>query len=490
MAAPKNDPGIFRRCGCTEIVRDAAGEPVLTATGKPKRRELGTACPKLARNPKHGNWGFQIDVAAPRGSGKERERVRKVGFATKTEAKNARAQIEAKGPRAKDRRVGMTSLSTKDALTNWIGSRRKLRRNTLISYTGHVNNYLVPYLGKIKWRELNADDVNEMFDQIEQENDRIRKSLEVNPRGKRHDNLTKAQEAAGVTRAVRRVAGPATLQRIRATGRKAWNDAFKAEQVSGPNPFALVELPSGAAPKPKLWTADLEARWRKTGIVPQNNMVWTPAHTGRYLDVVADEVAAGNVEEVVYEALDFASYTGVRRGELCGLRWDEDVDLDQAYIDIQVQLVMILGKAEEGPVKSESGRRRIPLDDGMVTHLRRLRKAQTEARLALGAAWVNSGRVFVRVDGSALNPDWLYDAHTRMVKKADLPPVTIHGMRRGAGSMAIAAGKSLKGTSALLGHANERVTEDHYVVVADEMTREIVSANRALIPRKARSQTG
>ncbi|HKS47407.1 MAG TPA: tyrosine-type recombinase/integrase [Amycolatopsis sp.] len=494
--APGKHNGLTKRCGCTEIGADG------------KRRELGMTCQKLVKlqfdgagnlkvdekgralwdfDSKHGGWGFQIDIAAPRGSGKERQRLRKFGFKTLTEAKNARAQIEAKGTSAKTRRVGLTSLTTEDALTQWLKT-RKVRKNTLVSYTGHVDNYLIPYLGKIKWRELSVDDVAEMFRSIEDENERIRESLKVNPRGMRHSNLTKAQKAAGVKREQRRVAGPPTLARIRATGRKAYNDAMRAGAVSGPNPFALVELESGAAPKPKLWTKELEAKWRKTGEVPQRNMVWTAAHTGHYLDVVAEEVAAGREEEVLYDLFDLASYTGLRRGELCGLRWSEDVNLDEGCLDVQIQLVVIEGKVEEGPVKSDAGQRRIPLDSETVAGLRRLRKCQSEARLGLGTAWVDSGRVFCRADGSQLNPDRVYDAHVRMVKKADLPPVTIHGLRRGAGSIAIASGQSVKGVSAMLGHAREGVTEDHYVVVADEMTREIVTATRSAIPRKGTGQ--
>lgn len=494
--APYRHLGVTKRCGCTRVGPDG------------RRRELGLSCEKLVKlafdkegnlkvdkegralwdfHPTHGSWGFQADVAAPRGSGKDRQRVRKFGFESLTEAKDARAQIVSLGAKAKNRRVGVTNLTTEEALTQWLKT-RKVRKNTLVSYTGHVVNYLIPHLGKIKWRELSVDDVSEMFRAIEERNEEIRESLKVNPRGKRHGNLTKAQKAAGVTRELRRVAGAPTLQRIRATARKAYNDAMRAGTVSGPNPFSLVELESGSAPRPKLWTPDLEAKWRKIGEVPQRNMIWRPDQVGGYLDFVAEEVAAEREEPVFYDLLDLASFTGLRRGELCGLRWDEDVNLDEGYLDVQVQLTYTLGVVEEGPVKSDAGQRRVPLDPEAVAALRRLRKRQSEARLALGTAWVNSGRVFCRADGSWVNPDRFYDAHVRMVRKADLPPVSIHGLRRGAGSMAIASGKSVKAASSLLGHANEKVTEDHYVALADEMLREVTSAVRATIPRRGTGQ--
>jgi hypothetical protein len=146
-AMPRSDPGIFRRCGCTEVVVDAAGAPVLTPKGKPKRRELGSKCPELERNPKHGHWGFQADVAPIPGSGKERQRIRRTGFPTKSEAKAERNKIMGTGEKAANRRVPNDRATVGEYLERWLEGRRGLRPKTMESYTGHVTKYLVPYLG-------------------------------------------------------------------------------------------------------------------------------------------------------------------------------------------------------------------------------------------------------------------------------------------------------------------------------------------------------
>lgn len=486
--APK-DPGIYRRCGCTEIGPNG------------KRRELGMSCPKLVKlkfdkagnlktddegralwdwDSKHGLWAFQIDVAPPRGSGKERQRIRKGGFASKTEAKHARAEIAAKGDTAKKRKVGSTALTTEQALNDWLAGRRKIRENTRVSYEGHIENYLVPFLGKIKWRDLDVSDVDAMFQAIEARNEEIRESLKVNPRGRRHDNLTKTQKEAGVKREQRRIAGPATLQRIRATGRKAWNDSVKAGLTSGVNPFSMVELESGEAPPPEFWRSETEAHWRATGEVPSSTMVWTPEQTGHFLDTA--------VGDQYYELFELAAVIGARRGEMCGLRW-VDVDFGEGTLMLRVQLTVTRGKVKEGPVKSKAGNRPILLDPDSVAVLRKIRKRQMEDKLRWGSAWVDSGRVFTQENGAELNPDRVYDRFKQISARADLPPVSLHGMRRGMGStaavVAAEAGIPVKAVSATMGHADPKVTNKHYVVPPEEAKRVIVAGVRAAIPRKA-----
>jgi len=474
MGTRRTDPGLFRRCGCTEVVRDAAGEPVLTARGKPKRRELGAGCPRLAADSKHGTWGFQIDVAPVPGSGKERQRIRRTGFPTKTAAKAARVAIEGKGSTAANRRVPNDRLTVGEWLDRWIAG-RKVRRATRVSYQGHIDNYLKPHLGEVKLRDLGSHQISAMFTALDERNAEIRKSLELHPRGRRGQWISAEQRKAGVTRERRRVIGPASMQRIRATLRKALNDAIKQGLYSSINPATLVELESGKSPRPKLWTAESEAHWRKTGEVPVSTMVWRPEQCGKFLDTADGDR--------LYNLFELASRSGMRRGELCGLRWS-DVDLEAKRLTVTVQLTVVGGVVEEGPTKSEAGERSVPLDDGLVAMLKAHRTQQRKDRLAWGEAWVDSGRVFVLEDGSQLNPDSVSERFRAITRAADLPPVRLHAMRSGAATMALAAGVPMKTVSEMLGHANEKITSNVYTAVGDELKREAMVAIGGLIPRR------
>ncbi len=81
----------------------------------------------------------------------------------------------------------------------------------------------------------------------------------------------------------RRITGPATKQRIRATLRTALNGAIRRQLITF-NPAKHVELASGKRPKAVLWTDQHVRRWQETGEKPSGVMVWTPAQLGAFLD--------------------------------------------------------------------------------------------------------------------------------------------------------------------------------------------------------------
>jgi len=132
-------------------------------------------------------------------------------------------------------------------------------------------------------------------------------------------------------------------------------------------------------------------------------MVWTPAPTGAFLD------SAG--QDPLHALFDLIALRGLRRGEACGLRW-EDVDLRGQSLTVAIQLVDNDGQLEESEPKSDAGNRDVALDAATVAILRRHRTQQQKARM-VGEAWVDSGRVFTREDGRWVEPDWLSDHSDR-----------------------------------------------------------------------------
>jgi hypothetical protein len=91
------------------------------------------------------------------------------------------------------------------------------------------------------------------------------------------------------------------------------------------NPAVLVEVHRPRPPKPMVWTRQRVATWRDTGKKPSPVMIWTPEHTGAFLDQVHDK------HDRLYALYHLIVFTGLRRGEACGLHWD-DVDLDAKSI--------------------------------------------------------------------------------------------------------------------------------------------------------------
>ncbi|MFC6082103.1 tyrosine-type recombinase/integrase [Sphaerisporangium aureirubrum] len=114
--------------------------------------------------------------------------------------------------------------------------------NTRRSYESHIRLYLIPHLGRIPIDQLTVTHFTDLFDAIEETNDIIRQAR------------TSADPALRATIKGRRVVGPTSLHRIRATARHALNIAIKQDRLIDFNPAAVVELPPASKPRPLVWT--------------------------------------------------------------------------------------------------------------------------------------------------------------------------------------------------------------------------------------------
>ncbi len=238
------------------------------------------------------------------------------------------------------------------------------------------------------------------------------------------------------------------------------------------NPAAYVELASGKRPKAVLWTDEWVAQWRRTGKHPKV-AVWTPEQTGAFLDhAEADRL---------YALYHLVTFRGLRRGEAVGLPWAE-VDLARRSLQVSEQIVQLGYRTETGPPKSDSSRP-VVLDEDSVAALRAHKARQAAERLAWGAAWVESGLVFTREDGSALHPEYVTRHFERLARDAGLPPVRLHDLRHGAATLALAGGADLKTVSEMLGHSSITITADTYASVLPEVARRSAEAVARLVPR-------
>lgn len=178
------------------------------------------------------------------------------------------------------------------------------------------------------------------------------------------------------------------------------------------------------------------------------------------------------------------AFRGLRRGEACGARW-VDCDLDEGVLTVAEQLVTVGWQVEAGEPKSDAGNRDVALDRLTVAVLRAHRKRQLEDRLAWSTAWVDSGRIFTREDGSELHPASVTDLFGEIVETAGLPPIRLHDLRHGAASIAKTAGIDTKVISEMLGHSSRKITDDTYTSIFVEVAREAAEAAAAIVPRAA-----
>jgi integrase len=130
---------------------------------------------------------------------------------------------------------------------------------------------------------------------------------------------------------------------------------------------------------------------------------------------------------------------GLRRGEVCGLRW-EDIDLDARTVTIGRARVLVDGQVIVKTPKSARGYRTLPLDEALVSALRALRDLQAIEAMDAAPAYAGSGYVVADELGAAPNPEWFSDEFHRLAAAAGLPRIRLHDGRHTVNSLLAAAG--------------------------------------------------
>jgi integrase len=168
-------------------------------------------------------------------------------------------------------------------------------------------------------------------------------------------------------------------------------------------------------------------------------------------------------------------YSGVRRGELCGLEW-VDVDFEKKVLSISRSSQYLPGKGVfTKETKTLSSDRTIKLPDSVFDMLKAYRAWQNTERLKLGERWQECNRLFTTWDGQALHPSTCTEWFAGFVARHDLPPVSIHSLRHTNITLMIMAGVPLRIVSRRAGHSNTTTTStiySHAIQSMDEVASE------------------
>jgi integrase len=187
---------------------------------------------------------------------------------------------------------------------------------------------------------------------------------------------------------------------------------------------------------------------------------WTAAQAKQFLALLDGER---------YRALFIlTAATGLRRGELLGLKWDA-LDLDAGILDVRTTLVEAAGRLIlQDVTKTPSGARVIRLPTPVVAMLAEHRQQLLTKRLAAGPAWQEQGLVFSTPQGKPLNPRNVYRRLRQLAERAGIPYVALHGFRRTASSIAHNGTKDMLAVAQMLGHKHPDVTARHYTQAAED----------------------
>ncbi|MFI5895678.1 tyrosine-type recombinase/integrase [Actinoplanes sp. NPDC051513] len=380
----------------------------------------------------HGSWYFHC--SAPNLLGRP-ERIRRGGFPSQTAARQAKDDCLADSAA---RRTGDGWIIER-WLRHWLDTRTRIRPITRLHYTPDVELVLIPYLGSYRLSELDGSLLRATFATI-----------------------------AGTPNAKGQPQSASALNHLRTTLRAALNLAVRDGLIDC-NPARHIEITGYRRPHAQVWTDGRVEQWKLTGEHP-SVAVWTAKQLSAFLLRVVDDS--------LFAFWWLAALRGLRRGELCGLRWAA-VDLDRGLLIVERNRTTAGYQIVEGDPKTAAGRRAVALDKHSVAILREHRRRQLEhrdRRHAAGKTWTDSGYVFTGKTGTPINPNYATTRFRILTSRAGLPPVRLHDLRHGAASLAHEAGADLKTLQDLLGHSSIVVTADTYTSVLPASQRRCADA--------------
>ncbi|WP_328524350.1 tyrosine-type recombinase/integrase [Kribbella sp. NBC_00359] len=331
------------------------------------------------------------------------------GFATEDEAKEARD--DARRAARRGEYVDRSAITVKEYLGDWLDAHAlETKPRTLAGYRWLIRQYVEPRIGRQRLQAIRPTTLTKLYQDL--------------LKGGRADGKPLAR---------------ATVDKVHAVLRKAFNDAVKFEGVLSSNPADRAKRPRRTArPSVEVWNAD-ELRL--------------------FLGLMANHRL-----RAFYR---LAAYTGARRGELLNLRW-ADIDWNAPAVRIRGSVGIVEGERVEGTTKG--GRERIvSIDPDTVRELKAHRRRQMADQAKVGDAWPDTGHVFTTGLGEPIYPDTATQLMGKVIRayntpdpneptKTHLPHARLHDLRHVHATLLLIAGVPMHVVAERLGHADPAIT--------------------------------
>ena len=343
-----------------------------------------------------GTWVVRVRIWNPN-TGKYTQKSKTTGLKvkdkTKNRAKKLAPEIASEVVKAFRREVGCDSArhmeTFKDYVEEWVSFRKRSTwANTAMSYRGYAEKHIIPKLGGYKVQEIDWRILQRFC-----------------------DNLLKTHKCASVRKYMIVVSG-------------ALKDAMK-DGVIDTNPADLVELPKK------------EERFEAHALTKEEaNMLLE---------------ASKDAKEPLRAAIMLGLCYGLRRSEVCGLRWI-DIDFQQKTMRIRHTVTqngdMIL---DEDHTKTKRSNRTLVLLDETIPYLKELLAKQKEAGLVMDkvVAWMN---------GKKVQPNSITRMFNTFLRKRGMGHIRFHDLRHTAATLLANNGTQLKVLQNFLGHNDVKVT--------------------------------
>lgn len=279
-----------------------------------------------------------------------------------------------------------------------------------------------------------------------------------------------------------------TIRKLKTGGTVSFDSAQKIAQSLGYNAselFRAVECDAKLAPKTllqyhRLLSAILQiaVEWQ---VIPSNpcSHVRAPRVNRREAEYFEDAEALYILrklqdEDAAHRAMIYILlYTGMRRGEMLGLSWN-NIDFEKHTISIQKNSVYISGKGiiTDTP-KTEGSVRTYNVSKSVINALTEHKHAQNIQRLAVGADWVDSDRIFTQWNGKPMFPNSISSWFKAFLQRINIPGNrSLKSLRHTNASLLIASGIDIRTVAGRLGHTQTSTTSNiyaHMLKTSDEL---------------------
>ncbi|WP_046175355.1 site-specific integrase [Domibacillus indicus] len=218
---------------------------------------------------------------------------------------------------------------------------------------------------------------------------------------------------------------------------------------------------------------DKAKKWRKIKYNPASEaesppirqkemVIWSFNEIHRFLDVCRGERC--------YLTFLLALYTGMRRGELLGLKWS-DIDFDKQIINVNRQLAYIPLKGYVvTTLKTKKSQRKIPISNEVIKALLISKTEQQEWKEKLGQAYEDNDFVICTEFGKPRDPSNVLRTMKRVCESAKVTPIRFHDLRHTHASILISSNVDIVRVAKRLGHADPKITLGVYAHLVPDAT--------------------
>ncbi len=317
--------------------------------------------------------------------------------------------------------IKLTEMSVADYFDYWHENFvvKTLKYNTQTNYRNIINNYIKPDIGMYRMKSIGPASIQKFVNDLPT------------------DKLSKH-----------------TIEIIVSVLRKGFKMAVFPYQLIKENPANYIVKPTNnnddeitqQAARDKLKIINMGQFKQILALVPESNPLYLP--------------------------LIISFNTGLRRGEVSGLTWD-NIDFDNKTLTVNKQMIMKKKEFDVTSPKTKASYRTIAVGNSLLTVLKRFRTYQKENKVRYGQFYFDSPFVCTKQNGKPITPSVIKYYTTKLSQELDFP-FNFHSLRHTHATMLLENGAKYKEIQQRLGHSRISTTLDIYSHVTNKMKRDTV----------------